>query len=238
MRQHRRTLAVLAAALVMSLTLTACNTLNTRLSDLVRDKFDAAAYMRGQMDGFYLGKFDPTYLETVGSTEQEAWVSYDEVINMRVGTFIHVFSVDYPTDDFKARIAGLYKDLYAFSDYTVVSSAQQDDGSFSVKLSVRPLDTIQLMYDAYPAFQKEFEARYADVDTDAMSDTEYQEWYEKVYDLDYQNALADLLAQIVPKTGTLDEQTIAVQIEKDADGYYAISDESFSSLDALIVDYD
>ena len=70
-----------------------------------------------------------------------------------------------------------------------------------------------------------------------MSDAEFQDWYENVYDLEYQNGLADLFETLIPETGTLEEKSIAVQIEKGADGYYAINDESFSNLDALIIDY-
>jgi hypothetical protein len=237
MKTHRRTLAALAFALAMSLTLTACDTLNASLGDLLGNKLDATAYIQGQLDEIYLGKFDLGYLEMVGITEHEAQAVYDDGMDVKVDTFIQAFSIEYPTDDFKARMAELYKSLYAFSDYTVISSAQQSDGSYSVKVTVRPLDTIQLMYDAFPDFREEFESKYADTDTDAMSDAEFQDWYENVYDFEYQNGLADLFETLIPKTGTLEEKSIAVQIEKGADGYYAINAESFSTLNALIIDY-
>lgn len=237
MNKHRRTPAVLTLVLAMFLSLTACSTLNTSLSDLASRRFDAVAYIHGQMDEIYLGKFDPDFLDLVGITESEARQVYEDGMAVEVDTFIKTFTIDYPTDDFKARMALLYQDLYAYSDYTVVSAARQDDGSYSVKVTVRPLDTIQLMYDAFPAFQEEFQSKYTDMDTDAMSDEEYSDWYKNTYDLDYQNSLADLFEEMIPKTGTLEEKSIAVQIEKDDDGYYVINDESFSNLDALIIDY-
>lgn len=237
MNKRRHTLAVLTLVLAMFLSLTACSTLNTSLSDLTSRRFDAAAYIHGQMDEIYLGKFDPDYLDLVGITESEARQVYEDGMAVEVDTFIKTFTIDYPTDAFKERMTLLYQDLYAYSDYTVVSAARQDDGSYSVKVTVRPLDAIQLMYDAFPGFQEEFQAKYTDVDTDAMSDEEYNDWFENVYDLDYQNSLADLFEEMIPKTGTLEEKSIAVQIEKDDDGYYVINDESFSNLDTLIIDY-
>lgn len=237
MNKHRRPLAVFTLVLAMLLSLTACSTLNTSLSDLASRRFDVAAYIHGQMDEIYLGKFDPDYLDLVGITESEARQVYEDGMDVKLETFIKTFSIEYPTDAFKERMALLYQDLYAYSDYTVVSAARQDDGSYSVKVTVRPLDTIQLMYDAFPDFQEEFQAKYTDVDTDAMSDEEYNDWYKNVYDLDYQNSLADLFEETILKTGTLEEKSISVQIEKDDDGYYVMNDESFSSLDALIIDY-
>ncbi|SBW09735.1 conserved exported hypothetical protein [uncultured Eubacteriales bacterium] len=237
MKKRRHTPAVLTLVLAMFLSLTACSTLNTSLSDLASRRFDAAAYIQGQLDEIYLGKFDPDYLEMVGITESEARQVYEDGMDVEVEAFIQTFAIEFPTDDFKERMALLYRSLYAYSDYTVVSAARQDDGSYSVKVSVRPLDTIQLLYDAFPDFQEEFQAKYSDVDTDAMSDEEFNDWYENIYDLDYQNSLADLFEETIPKTGTLEEKSIAVQIEKDDEDYYVMNDESFSNLDALIIDY-
>lgn len=238
MKKTGKILAAVGLVLAMSLPLTACNTLTAGLSDLTGGTIDGKAYMQGQMDEMYLGKFDPDYLEMVSITEEEAQETYDSNAETESEAFISAYGIEYPTDEFRTRLAGLYKQIYAKADYTVVSAAEQEDGSYSVKVTVRPLDIIQLVDAAYPAFSEEFEAKYADKDTEAMTDEEYNTWNETVYDVDYQNGLADLLESLIPTMGTMEEKSIAVQIEKDpTDGYYSINDESFTNLDALIIDY-
>lgn len=227
----------LLPALLLALALTGCSTLGTSLGDLAGGKIDGVAYIQGQLDTTYLGKFDSSYLEMVDMTEEEAREGYDAGVDAEVDVFISMTNIEYPTDEIRARLADIYKRIYANSDYTVVSSAKQDDGSYSVKVTVRPLDTIQLFYEAAPQTQESFEAKHASTDVESMTEEEFDDWYQNVYDLDYQNTMADLLESLVDQTGTLPEKSIAVQIEKDTDGYYSINDESMINLDALIIDY-
>lgn len=227
----------LLPALLLALALTGCSILSTSLDDLVGGKIDGVAYIQGQLDTTYLGKFEPSFLEMVDMTEEEAREDYDARMDAEAEVFISMTNIEYPTDELRARLADIYKRIYAKSDYTVVSSAKQDDDSYSVKVTVRPLDTIQLLYEAAPQTQEAFNAKHAGTDIEGMTEEEYKDWYENIYDLDYQNTMADLLESLVDKTGTLPEKPISVQIEKHTDGYYSIDDESMVNLDALIIDY-
>lgn len=235
MKKICKNLAALGLVLAMGLSLTACDNISAIMGG---GGIDAVAYIQGQLDEMYLGKFDPEYLKMVEIDEAEAQETYDNNVAVESDFFIDYFEIEYPTDEYKARLAGIYKEIYKKADYTVVSSAKQDDGSYSVKVTVRPMDIIHQFNEAAPAAVEEFNARYEDVDTDAMTDEEFDDWYQNTYDVDYQNTLADLLESLVPSIGYLEEKSIAVQIEEDpADGYLAINDESLSNLDALIIDY-
>ncbi len=68
-----------------------------------------------------------------------------------------------------------------------------DDGSYSVKVVVKPIDIIDQLNSAWYDFSENFEAKYADVDPDAMTDAEWEDWYVNTYDADYGQSLADLL---------------------------------------------
>lgn len=235
MKKRSKTLAALGLLLALGLTLTGCDNISAIMGG---GQIDGVAYMQGFLDVRYKGIFDPEYLKSVDLTEEGAREVYDENAQAETDIFISGFNVEYPTEEFKARMAELYKTIYAKSDYTVVSSAKQDDDSYSVKITVRPLDIIQLMDGKLDEFSETFEAKFADVDTDAMTEEEFEDWYENTYDFEYQNGLADLMESLIPEMGYMDEKSIAVQIEKDPDdGYYVINEESFQSLDALIIDY-
>lgn len=236
--KRTKTLIALGLFLALGLSLTACDNIASVISRGGFGKIDGVAYMQGQMDALYLGEFDPEYLKMIDMEQTEAQESYDENLDFRVDDFIQGFSIEYPTDAFKDRVKDLYKQIYAKADYTVVSSAEQDDGSYSVKITIRPLDVMQLFFEELPDFSQQFEAKYADVDVESMTEEEYKTWNETVYDLDYQNGLADLLESVIAKMGTLEEKSIAVQIEKDPDdGFYVINTESIGNLDALIIDF-
>lgn len=234
MKKRSMTLAALGLLLALGLTLTGCDNISAIMGG---GKIDATAYMQGQLDEIYLGKFDPDYLKMVDATEAAAQETYDGGMEAEVEAFNYYFGVEYPTDEYKTRMLDLYKQAYSKADYTVVSSAEQDDGSYSVKITVRPLDIIQLMNANYGAFSEEFEAKYADVDVAGMSDEEYATWNETVYDIDYQNGLADLFELLLPEMGYMEEKSIAVQIEKGEDDYYSLNSDDFDNLDLLIIDY-
>lgn len=237
MKKTCKTLAALGLVLAMGLSLTACDNISKVMGGLGGD-IDAVAYIQGQMDEMYLGKFDPDYLKMVEIDEAEAQETYDNNAKVESEFFMSYVEIDYPTDEFKARLAGIYKEIYKKADYTVVSSAKQDDGSYSVKVTVRPLDIMDLFMEAAPDKVDEYNAQFDDVDTDAMSDEEYNDWYENVYDAGYQTVMADMLESLIPQMGTMEEKSIAVQIEEDPDeGYLSINDESLSNLDALIIYY-
>lgn len=238
MKKRSKTMAALGLLLALGLTLTGCANITAVMGGaLGGGKIDAKAYMQGQLDEIYLGKFDPDYLEMVDTTEAAAQETYDGGMEAEVESFNYYFGVEFPAEEYTTRMVELYKQAYAKADYTVVSSAEQDDGSYSVKITVRPLDIIQLMNENYGTFSEEFEAKYADVDAAGMSDEEYATWNETVYDVDYQNGLADLFESLLPEMGYLEEKSIAVQIEKGEDDYYSLNSDDFDNLDLLIIDY-
>lgn len=238
MKKTCKTLAALALMLTMSLSLVACDAVSGDLGDLLGGKIDATGYMKGQLDEIYLGVFDPDYLDMVEATEAEAQETYEGGMESEVESFNYYFGVEYPTEEHNARMVELYKQVYAKADYTVVDSAKLEDGSHTVKITVRPLDIIQLMNAAFVDFSESFEAKFADVDTDAMTEEEFNDWYENTYDLGYQNGLADLFESLIPTMGYMEEKSISVQIEKDpTDGYYALNEDDFANLDLLIIDY-
>lgn len=225
--------AVLGLALAMTLSLAACSDAVEKLTGI-----DGKGYMQGQMDMYYLGKYSKDYMDMVNMTESEAEQEHQWNLDSEAEVFANLYGVDYPTDEFMERMSGLFDKIFAKADYTVVSSNKQTDDSYAVKITVRPLDTIQLLDAALADWGKEFKAAFEDVDIDAMTDEEYNDWYQNEYDLAYQNGLADQLEAVVDQTGYLPEKSITVQIEKDPeDGYFVINENDFSNLHQLILDY-
>jgi len=142
-----------------------------------------------------------------------------------------------PSEMQAVRSRQLYKDIYAKADYTIVSSSKQDDGTFAVKVNVKPLDVIKLVDDNFDAGFEAFWTKFDAVDTDSMSDDELATWYTDVFAAEYYDTLLDLLEDQIPNIGYGDEKNIVIQVQQSEDGSLFISDEDFGNLDWLIIDY-
>lgn len=131
----------------------------------------------------------------------------------------------------------IYKRIYAKADYTVVSSTKQDDGTFAVKVTIRPIDVLHLLSDNYETGFDAFFTKFEAVDTESMSDEEFEDWYLNVFAPEYYDTLLGLLEDQVDNIGYLDEKSIVIQIQQSEDGSLFFSDEDWVNLDNLIIDY-
>lgn len=227
MKKLTRRISALALALGLGLTLAACG--GSGLS-----KFDAVAYVDGLLKETYLGEFDKGFMELVGITEAEAQDTYENCLEVETQHFMseYMYAIEYPTDELIQEIQDMYAEIYSHAKFEVVSAAEQDDGSFSVKVNVEPIDIYQLAEADWETTMAPFFEKYPPEVQDNMTDAEYE-----AMDQEWARMIVDLYKEKLPETGNLPVQSIVVQLEKDEDGYYSITDQDFSNLDALIIDY-
>lgn len=198
--------------------------------------FDASKYIQGLLDKTYLGKYED-YMKVVDVTENECEEDYISGLESEAEYFAGVFQIDYLTDDLKAEIVDLYRDIYAQSKYTVSPATKQDDTTYSVKVTVEPIDIFHLVSDALDAGAvDDFNALYDDADIDSMTDEEFDAFYAE-YDEAWARMIIDLTREKLPELGYLDAQSILVQVTEDDDGLWGIPQADFDNLDWLIIDY-
>ena len=151
--------------------------------------------------------------------------------------FVEFYS-NVDTDDAKEQYdEKLYEQIYAKSDYTVASASKQDDGTFSVKVNIKPINILTLVMDNMESHFADFTAKYDALDLDSMSDEEFLNWYRTVYAPDYYDTLLDLLEAQIPNIGYEDERSIVIQVQQSEDGSLYISTDDLRNLDNLIMDY-
>ena len=136
-RFWKRTLAAVLA-LGMAVSLTACG--GGGLSS-----FDATKYVQGILDENYLGKFDDDFLEMVDSTASEAEEIYTHNLEVEADYFGQVFEIDDMSGDTLDATMELYRKIYANSKFTVDPATKVDDNTFSVKVTVEPIDVFHLV---------------------------------------------------------------------------------------------
>ena len=216
-----------ALALAMTLALTACGGESGEIT-----KFDAAAYVDGLLQENYLGQFEQSYLELVGIDEEIAQDTHERCMEQEVGYFTYYFDVSEPTDEIREEFQTLLEEIYSHTRYEVISAAEQEDGSFSVKVEVEPIDIIQLVRSDWDKSTEDFYEEYPVERINAMSDAEYEKM-----DQEWAQLILELVREKMPEIGNQTSQSIVVQVEKNEDGYYSIVSDDFSKLHDLILDY-
>lgn len=219
-------IAALTLAAALALGTSACGGKSAGIS-----KFDAKAYVEGLLRETYLGEFDPEYLELVGIDEDEAQQSYETGISNEVSFFINLYEIEYPDEELYEELTELYKEIYSHAKFEVTDAVKMDDGSFSVQVTVEPIDIVQL---ADTDWDKTISAFYEDYPMEtqyAMTTEEYQEM-----DREYAQIILDLYKDKLDEIGNMTARTVLVSVAKEG-GSYTISHDDFAKLDELIIDY-
>ena len=221
MKKAKRALA-LAAALVLALSLAGCGTLMT---DSVK------TLVQGNMDELYLGKYDEAYLELVDSTAEESEQNYLGGLEYEAEYFAQYFNVENLTDEIKAEIVELYKEIYSHSKYEVGEASKVDETTYGVKVTIYPLDVIQKVLEESDAAIEELNAQF----TEEQLATE--EGYAE-YDAAWARMFISLCREKLSDAGYLEPEEIVVQVVQDpADGLWTISENDFQRVDSYIIAY-
>ena len=191
--------------------------------------FDAKVYVDGLLRETYLGEYLPEYLELVGITESEAEYAYQTSLDTEVSNCLYYYDIDYPTDRLREELGKLYREIYGHAKFEVISAAEQEDGSYVVKVSVEPVDTIRLAQDKREKALKEFDEKYpADVQ-EAMTG--------EGLDKKRADIVLKALRDVVEDTGNLPAEEILVQITRDGEGVYSLPTAELKKIDDRIIDY-
>ena len=221
MKKAKRALA-LAAALVLALSLAGCGTLMT---DSVK------TLVQGNMDELYLGKYDEAYLELVDSTAEESEQNYLGGLEYEAEYFAQYFNVENLTDEIKAEIVELYKEIYSHSKYEVGEASKVDETTYGVKVTIYPLDVMQKVLEESDAAIEELNAQF----TEEQLATE--EGYAE-YDAAWARMFISLCREKLANVGYLEPEEIVVQVVQDpADGLWTISENDFQRVDSYIIAY-
>ena len=239
-------IAALSLCALMSLSLAACRDpngsgLNTK---------DAQECVQVEMDTTYKGDFAGFVKFYSNVSTSDAKEQYDYNIEGETNFLLYSLGPTSLEDSSTSmdpsamqlhRAKELYKSIYAKSDYSIVSSSKQDDGTFAVKVTVRPIDLLTALYDNwaeyFDPFWEKFDSDQMNEYLDGLTDEEFYDWYATVYAPEYYDTLLDLLEATIPNLGYKGEKSIVVQVQQSEDGSLYISNEDWQNLDDLIIDY-
>lgn len=226
-----------AASSTVALASAATSTPTTGGQDDVFTAEDAAVYVKGILDEWYQGACDEQFMTLLAITPEEVQANYLNSVQVEVDGFNDYVGIDYP-EDINDRMVALWKQISAKVGYTIGSVTGPDaGGTYSVHITILPVDIYKLVDEAYPAFSEQFEARFADVDVDSMTDTQYFDWFQNEYDKVYRDGFCDLLETLLPKLGHLPEQSMTIRLELESDGLYGLNSADNTSLANSMIPY-
>lgn len=198
-------------------------------------KFDPVVYMKGRLDSTYHGVYDTEFLSMCDTSSVTIESNYEKGIDSAMQPVIETLQLENLTQDLKPQLRNLQKKILDKANYTVVSAEKQSDGSFSVKITVRPFDMIQQIDDAAPKFEEDFIKQFEDINVEAMSEEEYNIWYSNEAALAYAIGIIELMETAIEEADYKQEQEIVMQLEKNQNGLYDLSIEEFNKLDSIIM---
>ena len=201
-----------------------------------------ATFIEGNLNEVYLGKTNETYLKLSGSTVEESKQIYLDGMEVQAEYFAYYWGIIDPDygetyddleDELKQEILDLCKEIYGNAKFEVLSSTKQNDGNFAVKVTVEPVDIMELannQFDSYEPLIAFFNTYTEDIVYE-MTDEEYQ-----VYTNDYGMLIVQLVKEQLPNLGYKETKTHLIQIAL-IDNQYIVSQDDWDNLDANIVYY-
>lgn len=235
MKKIKKSVTALLTSLCVLLGLSACG--NTGIET-------ATLLVQGNIDVIYQGKYDDEYLNLVGSTKADAEADYLDGLAVEAEYFAYYWGIvdaDYGDEyedldeSFRDELVELYRDIYSHSKYEVMDAVKQEDGSYTVKVLVEPIDIMEKAYELYVNDEyeplNEFWDKYADADFSSWTDEDYMD-----YTHEYGETIVQLVRDQLANVGYKDQKSQAIQVEK-VDGVLQINEDDWGIFDSYVIYY-
>lgn len=221
-------LAALSLAAAMAVTLAACGGGVT--------KNDATVYIQGELDSTYKGQYNEDYLKLMDMTAEEAERdNYVWNLEAEADIFMNALEIN-PTEENKAKVVELFKEIYAHSKYEVQPASKLESGSFAVEVLIEPIDILVQFADT-----TDISEIYGDLldkygittpeEYDAMPDEDYE-----AMESEYADAIVSAIRDLIPSLGYEPQQSVILQLKLEDDTYTLVNTD-WQKLDDMIVDY-
>lgn len=162
--------------------------------------FDAAGYISAILDNSYKNDSSKFVSMKIGTAE-EAAETYEEALNGEVDTLIGLSGAGPVSDEQRAQVEAIMKDIYAKTKYTVDGAEKQDDGSYVVTVTYEQINVFGPAMEAYMADMESLEAELLNA-AEMPSEDELMERLMTSYIDSFNNALAGVTYD-APATATI-----------------------------------
>ena len=219
----KKLVSLLLAALLLC-SLAACGSSKKSFEE------DLATLVQGNLDELYKGQFSEDYLKLLGATEDARRQVYEDNLNTNAEYFARSYDIVYLTDEIRSQLIDFYRELYSHASYTVGEVSQLDDNTYMVSVQIQPMDLFQQMDQAWEEWMAPFYAAHSSVDWNALSESD-----SKSLDAEWAGYVLGLAQEKLAGLGYLEAENLAVQVTKNEDGAWSISENDIYTIDELII---
>ena len=207
MKRRKKAVGLLVAAAVMLLT--ACK----------MSPEEVGTYAQSILDASYKADFDE-YTEQTDSTKEEAENLYENNIDqmMTIAGYDSAGLSDELLDNYRQ----LFKDMLALAEYEVGEVTEEEDGSFTVAVTAKPLTGLEA--EVTEAVQAEL-AGITDVSQIPGEDEINQMVFQKMYE-----GLQSRMES--PTYG--EPQQVDLHVAADSDNVYSVAESDLTALDQIL----
>jgi len=227
---------ILTLLIISCMLFTACGVINNEEA--------VVTLVEGNINELYLGVYDDEYLKMVDSTAKESKMLYQDGLEIEAEYFAYYWGIIEPdygdsytdlTPDLRRSIVELYKEIYSHTKYEILSVAVQNDGSYAVKISVDPINIMELALEVYESDNyeplNEFWTKSESLDFETITEEEY---------LAYLNEYGEIIIQLVkdqlPSIGYTEQKTQTLQVEC-VDDLWGINEDDWAVFDEYVIYY-
>ena len=168
------------------------------------------------------------YMTLTGVSQKDAEAVYVANMDYQAHSLMNYYGVKEVDDGtILSEFYYLAQSIFANAKYEV-NDVSHDSGSdtYTLKLTVYPLDTLETSYDRIVEYIESFNARVDEGDYNDTTETEYE--------TEFAEGIIEILKSTVDNAGYMDPVTLEIPINP-SDDYYFISDEDFLTIDRNIL---
>ena len=233
-------LGLLALCLCLLLSAVGCGVDKKLVEDTLRslsgqlDPDTAQFLVQNDLDALYHDAHNDEYLKLTNSTAEDVDAAFAALAASEADFFASYFDLVEITDEQSGRLISFFETVYKAASYTVGDPIQNDNGSYTVPVTVKPVDVVSAIIDKVNAGAESLPA-YTDEEIDAMTDEEYE-----TANTEYEQAWTELVVQSAEECadslGSADETAVDMQVSQ-IDKVWQVTNESHQDFNAVVVYY-
>lgn len=168
------------------------------------------------------------YMTLTGVSQKDAEAVYVANMDYQAHNLMNYYGVKEVDDGtILSEFYYLAQTIFANAKYEVTDvKHDKETDTYTLELTVYPLDTLETTYDTVVEYIENFNAR--------VDDGDYNNTNEVDYETEFAQGIIDILKSTADEPGYMDPVVIEVPIQTSSD-YYCIKDEDFLAIDAAIL---
>lgn len=168
------------------------------------------------------------YMTLTGVSQKDAEAVYVDNMDYQAHNLMNYYGVKEVDDGtILSEFYYLAQSIFANAKYEVTKvKKDKESDSYTLELTVYPLDTLETSYDDVVAYIEDFNRK--------VDDGNYNNTTEVEYETEFAEGIIDILKKTAEKPGYMDPVVLEIPIQP-SDDYYYITDDDFLKIDQNIL---